>query len=60
MQFNLKIKNFGAQKENTLKMVSECSRSSTLRGLMRTMYKVYKAYTGFEEMSVMFHDKEKN
>jgi hypothetical protein len=27
---------------------------------MRTMYNVYKAYTGFEEMSVMFHDKEKN
>ena len=41
-------------------MISECTKSATLRGLMRTMYKVYKAYTGFEEMSVMFHDKDKN
>lgn len=60
IQFSNKIKNFGAQKDQTLKMISECTRTSTLRGLMRTMYKIYQAYSGFEEMSVMFHDKEKN
>jgi len=27
---------------------------------MRTMYNVYKNYTGFDEMNVMFHDPEKN
>jgi hypothetical protein len=41
-------------------MITQCSECSTLRGLMRTMYAVYKNYTGFDEMNVMFHDAEKD
>jgi hypothetical protein len=43
-----------------MKMITKCTQSDTLRGLMRTMYNVYKSYTGFDEMNVMFHDKEKD